>query len=129
MERLFWICLGGAVGTGARYLLSGWVLERLGPVFPSGTLAVNALGSFLLGALMFLSVEGGMLSPTLRLALATGVLGGFTTYSTFSYETMRLLQGGAATLALLNVLVTMVGCLAACFLGWAAAQMLTGPSA
>jgi CrcB protein len=129
VERLFWICLGGAVGTGARYLLSGWVLERLGPVFPSGTLAVNALGSFLLGALMFLSVEGGMLSPTLRLALATGVLGGFTTYSTFSYETMRLLQGGAATLALLNVLVTMVGCLAACFLGWAAAQMLTGPSA
>jgi CrcB protein len=129
VERLFWICLGGAVGTGARYLLSGWVLERLGPAFPSGTLAVNALGSFLLGALMFLSVEGGMLSPTLRLALATGVLGGFTTYSTFSYETMRLLQGGAATLALLNVLVTMVGCLAACFLGWAAAQMLTGPSA
>lgn len=129
MARLFWICLGGAIGSGARYLLSGWVLDRFGPAFPSGTLAVNTLGSFLLGALMFLGVEAGMLSPTLRLALTTGVMGGFTTYSTFSYETMRYLQDGAWALALLNVLVTVVGCLAACFLGWAAAQLLAGPSA
>lgn len=129
MERLFWICLGGAVGTGARYLLSGWVLERFGPAFPSGTLAVNTLGSFLLGALMFVGVEAGMLSPTLRLALTTGVMGGFTTYSTFSYETMRYLQDGAWALALLNVLVTVVGCLAACFLGWAAAHLVAGPAA
>ena len=128
MARLFWICLGGAFGSGARYLLSGWVLDRFGPAFPSGTLAVNTIGSFLLGALMFLGVEAGMLSPTLRLALTTGVMGGFTTYSTFSYETMRYLQDGAWALALLNVLVTVVGCLVACFLGWAAAQLVAGPS-
>jgi CrcB protein len=128
VARLLWICLGGAVGSGARYLLSGWVLDRLGPAFPSGTLAVNALGSFLLGALMFLGVEAGMLSPTARLALTTGVMGGFTTYSTFSYETMRYLQDGAWTLALLNVVATVVGCLAACFLGWTAAHRLAGLS-
>ena len=128
MERLFWVCLGGAFGSGARYLLSGWVLDRFGPAFPSGTLAVNTIGSFLLGALMFLGVEAGTLSPTLRLALTTGVMGGFTTYSTFSYETMRYLQDGAWALALLNVVVTVVGCLVACFLGWAAAHLLTGRS-
>ena len=87
--RLFWVCLGGAFGSGARYLLSGWVMEQLGPTFPCGTLAVNTIGSFLLGALMFLGIEAGALSPTVRLALTTGVMGGFTTYSTFSYETMR----------------------------------------
>ncbi|HSQ00419.1 MAG TPA: fluoride efflux transporter CrcB [Candidatus Dormibacteraeota bacterium] len=126
--RLFWICLGGAFGSGARYLISGWVLDYLGPAFPSGTLAVNAIGSFLLGALMFLGVEAGMLSPTLRLALTTGVMGGFTTYSTFSYETMRYLQDGSWALALVNVAVTVVGCLVACLLGWGLAQWLAGPS-
>ena len=124
--RLFWICLGGAFGSGARYLISGWVLDYFGPAFPSGTLAVNVIGSFLIGVLMFLGVEAGMMSPTLRLALTTGVMGGFTTYSAFSYETMRLLQDGAGTLALLNVLVTLAVCLVACFLGWGAAQLLTG---
>ena len=124
--RLFWICLGGAFGSGARYLISGWVLNYFGPAFPSGTLAVNVIGSFLIGVLMFLGVEAGMMSPTLRLALTTGVMGGFTTYSAFSYETMRLLQDGAGTLALLNVLVTLAVCLVACFLGWGAAQLLTG---
>ncbi len=93
--RLFWIALGGAVGTCARYLLSGWALDRFGPSFPFGTLAVNVIGSFLLAGLMYVGVEAGMMQPTLRLALTTGVMGGFTTYSTFSYETMRYLQDGA----------------------------------
>ena len=126
--RLFWICVGGAFGSGARYLISGWVIDVLGPAFPWGTLTVNATGSFLLGLLMFLGIEAGMLSPTLRLALTTGVMGGYTTYSTFSYETMRLLQDGAWMVALLNVGVTVVVCLLGCFLGWGLAQWLAGPS-
>jgi CrcB protein len=126
--RLFWICIGGAFGSGARYLLAGWVLEQLGPAFPFGTLAVNLIGSFLLGALMFLGVEAGMMPPTLRLALTTGVMGGFTTYSTFSYETLRYLQAGAWALALLNIAVTVVGCLIACLLGWGLAQWLAAAS-
>ncbi len=80
MSRLLWICLGGAVGSGARYLVSTWVLAALGPAFPWGTLAVNAIGSFLLGALMHVGLSTDLLSPTLRIALSTGVLGGFTTF-------------------------------------------------
>jgi CrcB protein len=124
--RVFWIGFGGAAGTIARYLLSGWALERFGSGFPFGTLAVNLIGSFLLAALMYLGVEAGMLPPTVRLALTTGVMGGFTTYSTFSYETMRYLQDGAWGLALLNMSVTLGGCLLACILGWTVAQWLAG---
>lgn len=126
MERLLWVCLGSAVGGGARYLVSGWAAEALGAAFPYGTLAVNFLGSFLLASLMFAGLEAAVISPTLRLALTTGMMGGFTTYSTFSYETMRYLQDGAWAIAIANVLVTIVGCLAACMLGWAAAKWWFG---
>jgi fluoride exporter len=126
MTRFLWICLGGAVGTGARYLLGGWALRALGPSFPYGTLSVNLIGSLLVAALMYLGVEATMLSPTLRIVLTTGVMGGFTTYSTFSYETMKYLQDGAWGLAIVNVLVTVFGCLAACAAGWAGARWLVG---
>ena len=124
--RFLLICLGGALGTGARYLLSGWVLDSLGPGFAWGTLAVNVLGSFLLAALMYAGVEATAISPSLRLILGTGVMGGFTTYSTFSYETMKYLQDGAWAIAIANVLATVVGCLAACLAGWAMARSLLG---
>jgi CrcB protein len=126
MSRFLWICLGGAIGTGARYLLSGWTLKVLGPSFPFGTLAVNVLGSFLLAGLMFAGTEAAAITPTARLVLTTGVMGGFTTYSTFSYETMRYLQDGAWEIAALNVLVSVLGCLGACLLGWAAARWIIG---
>jgi CrcB protein len=120
------ICLGGAVGTGARHLLSGWVLRLCGPAFPFGTLAVNVLGSFLLGLCMYAGVEVSALSPTTRLALTTGVMGGFTTFSAFSFETMRYVQQGAFLLASLNVVASVLCCLAACFLGWATGRWLFG---
>jgi CrcB protein len=126
MERFLWICLGSAVGGGARYLVSGWALKAFGPAFPYGTLAVNLLGSFLLAGLMYAGVEKAVVSPTVRLALTVGVMGGFTTYSTFSYETMKQLQDGAWAMAITNVLVTVVGCLLACVLGWAGAKWLFG---
>lgn len=126
MERLLWICLGGAAGTGARYLLSGWMLSLLGPAFPWGTLAVNALGSFLLGLVMQIGLSTEWLTPTLRLALATGVMGGFTTYSTFSYETLKLLEDRALGMAALNVGATLLGCLGAVFLGVAAGRWIAG---
>jgi CrcB protein len=126
MERVLWVCLGSAIGGGARYLLSGWLLKILGPAFPYGTLAVNAIGSFLIAGLMYAGVDKAMVSPTLRLTLTVGVLGGFTTYSTFSYETMKSLQDGAWGVAIANVLVTVLGCLAACLLGWAGAKSVLG---
>lgn len=126
MERFLWICLGSAVGGGARYLVSGWALKFLGPALPYGTLAVNITGSFLLAGLMFAGVDAAAMPATVRLALTTGVMGGFTTYSTFSYETMKYLQDGAWGIAIGNVLVTVLGCLAACLLGWAGAKWLFG---
>ena len=126
MTRFLWICLGGAAGTGARYLLSGWLLRLAGPIFPWGTLAVNLLGSFLLGFLMQTAAATEILRPTLRLALTTGVMGGFTTYSTFNYETLRLVQEGAWMLAAANLAATVCGCLLAGLLGMAGARWLLG---
>lgn len=100
MARFLWICLGGAIGTGARYLLSGWLLRVAGPGFPYGTLAVNVIGSFLLCLLMQISLAAEPFPPTLRVVLATGVMGGFTTYSAFNYETLRLFQEDAWLLGL-----------------------------
>lgn len=122
--RLLWIVLGGAAGTAARYLLGGWLLDRLGPAFPWGTLAVNLLGSFLIGFVMETSLLTGAINPTLRLALTTGVLGGFTTYSSFNYETLRLAEGGVWLTASANVGATLVGCWAAGLLGVGAARLL-----
>jgi len=118
MERTVWVCLGGALGSGARYLLAGWVQRLAGAGFPAGTLAVNLMGSFALGFLMPLALRTDVVSPMLRLTLATGVLGGFTTYSTFSYETMSLLQEGDWPSALLSMAGTLVDCLVASFLGY-----------
>jgi len=126
VDRLLWVCFGSALGGGARYLVSLGMARLLGQSFGYGTLTVNAVGSFLIGALMYTSAEGWALPPTLRLALPTGVLGGFTTYSTFSYETLRYLQEGAFATALVNALVTLFGCLLATFLGWMLARWLFG---
>jgi len=124
MERLLWVCLGGAAGSGARYLVTGWISERLGAGFPWGTLCVNVLGSFLLGAIMQFASTASSFSPTTQVTLTIGVLGGFTTYSTFNYETLASFQQGAWTLAAANLVATVVGCLAAGFLGQTAVRAL-----
>jgi len=126
VSRFFWICLGGAAGTGARYLLSGWALQILGTGFPWGTLAVNLLGSFFIGAIMHAGLTTQLIPPTLRLALTTGVLGGFTTYSSFNYETLKLFQEGAWRMGFVNVAVMLLGCLAAGAAGLGAARLALG---
>ena len=124
--RIFWICLGGAAGTAARYLMTGWLSRALGAGFPYGTLAVNVLGSFLLGVIMQAAPQTESFPPTLRLALTTGVLGGFTTYSSFNYETLRLFQENAWLLGFVNLGVTVFACLAAGVLGMACGRLLAG---
>jgi len=120
MARFLLICLGGAVGTGARYLFATAMTRAFGN-FPFGTLGVNVLGSFLASVVMVLALERSALAPDLRLILVTGVLGGFTTYSSFNYETLHLAQSGATALAVINVAVTVVACLAAGLAGiWVA---------
>ncbi|HLK93035.1 MAG TPA: fluoride efflux transporter CrcB [Polyangia bacterium] len=115
--RLLLVCLGGAAGTGARYLFGGWAQRTLGAGFPYGTLIINAVGSFLLVIIMYFSLERGLLSPDARIVLGTGVMGGFTTYSTFNYETFRLFQQGSFAVAGLYLAATVIGCLAAGMLG------------
>ena len=126
MSRFLWICAAGALGTGARYLISGWVLAVLGAGFPYGTLAVNVLGSFLIGLVMQVGLATPLLSPTLRMTLTTGFIGGFTTYSTFNYETIRLVQDGAWKLAIGNVAITLATCFAAGLTGIALGRSLFG---
>ena len=124
MQSLLVVTVGGAIGSGARYLLSSAVQALLGAAFPLGTLAVNAIGSFLICAIMHLGTSANVIPPTLRLFLTTGLMGGFTTYSAFDYETYRYTQQGAYALAALNIGLTLVVCFAAGAGGDAAAKLL-----
>jgi len=124
--RLFLICLGGAVGTGARYLTAIWAAAAFGPSFPIGTLIVNVVGSFLLALIMQLSAATDLISPDLRLMLTTGVMGGFTTYSTFNYETTNYFREGAWQIGLLNAGLTLAVCFVAGIAGLAVGRMIAG---
>ena len=126
LTRLLWVCAGGAVGSGARYLVALTAASTIGVQFPWGTLIVNVAGSFLLGAIMHVGAASELLDPDLRLALATGVMGGFTTYSTFNYETLAYFQEGAWLVGFVNVAATMVLCLAAGLGGLACGRWLMG---
>lgn len=123
MERLVWICLAGAVGTGARYLIALWAAQRFGTAFPYGTLIVNVVGCFAIAAVMQAAMTLSW-PPTLRSAITIGFIGGLTTYSSFNYETSRLLEEGAAGPAMLNVAGTLFGGFAAGWLGMLSTRLL-----
>jgi CrcB protein len=124
--RLFLICAGGAVGTGLRYLTSLWAAARFGASFPAGTLAVNIAGSFLLAFIMQASMASEAISTDVRLMLTTGVMGGFTTYSTFNYETTNYFREGAWLVGFSNVAATLLGCFAAGLAGLALGRLVAG---
>ena len=124
MTKLLLVCAGGALGSGARYLVSTWAALHLGADFPRGTLIVNASGSFLLA--LIVSLRPGLVPPDLRLFLGAGIMGGYTTYSSFNTETLSLLEGGSAGLAAANLALTVAGCLAAGFAGLAAGRWIAG---
>jgi len=126
VARFLYVCLAGAVGTGARYLLGGWVQRTWGAAFPYGTTIINLLGSFLIVVIMHLSLERGVIPADLRVILTTGMMGGFTTYSSFNYESIRFLQQGAVGLAALNIGVTVAGCLLSGGLGLVCARAIAG---
>ena len=89
-----WVALGGAAGASARYGLSGWVVDRLGAAFPFHTLLINVSGSLAIGALMVLLTERLVADPAWRLLLVVGFLGGYTTFSSYSFEALGLLAEG-----------------------------------
>ena len=107
-------CAGGGL---SRYYLSGWIYTLLGRSFPYGTLVVNMIGSYLIGLIMELALRSTALSETWRLGLTVGFLGGLTTFSTFSYETFKLLEDGQFLLATVNVLASVLICLLCTLLG------------
>lgn len=107
--------LGGGIGAVTRYLVSSWTVGRFGPDFPYGTLLVNVAGCFVIGFFLVLVADKFTVRSEWRLFVTTGFLGGLTTFSSFSYETMKLLEDADATLALYNILAN---CLIGFFATW-----------
>lgn len=114
-----WLAIagGGALGAMLRFGLGRWVQGSAALAFPVGTLAVNVLGSLAMGLLYVWALERAAWAPEVRLFLFTGILGGFTTFSAFSLETIMLMEEGMAARAALNVLLSVVLCLGAAWVG------------
>ncbi len=120
MERLLWISLGGALGTAGRYLLSGYVASLVGETFPFGTLLINVTGSFIIGLFGALTLPDGryFIAATPRQFVMTGLCGGYTTFSSFSLQTLNLLQDGEFAYAGANIVGSVVLCLLAVWAGY-----------
>jgi CrcB protein len=121
---VLWVGIGGFLGANARYFMSRAILDRFGTAFPWGTLAVNILGSFLIGVIMEFLIRRSGLDPAYRLFLVVGVLGGFTTFSSFSYETVVLLDEEKVARAAAYILSSNLLAITACILGVALVRRL-----
>lgn len=124
MSVVLSIALCGALGCLSRYFVSGWVYGVLGRSFPYGTFVVNIVGAFVIGLLMEFGLRSALIPPTLRIGMTVGFLGGLTTFSTFSYETFRLLEDGEFTKAFINALLSVLVCLVFTWAGIISARQL-----
>ncbi|MEZ5843585.1 MAG: fluoride efflux transporter CrcB [Hyphomicrobiaceae bacterium] len=125
MQHILVVGAGGALGAVARYAVTVAALRIFGPAFPWGTLAVNVVGSFLMGVLAAALLARAPDAMGLRLFLLTGVLGGFTTFSAFSLDAVNLVERGAGGLAFVYVVGSVILSIAACMGGLAFARTLT----
>jgi fluoride exporter len=117
MQHYLAIAFGGALGSVLRFAMNEALSARLGRAFPWGTLSINVVGSFLIGLLAVLLLERWEVSPAVRLGLMVGLLGGFTTFSSFSLEVVNLMQNGAFLRALLYVAASVIVCVLAAAAG------------
>ncbi|HEY5996901.1 MAG TPA: fluoride efflux transporter CrcB [Candidatus Deferrimicrobiaceae bacterium] len=124
MPIAIYIAVFGALGCLARFWLSSWVYALLGRGFPYGTFVVNVVGAFLIGLIMEFGLRSTLISQELRVGLTIGFLGGLTTFSTFSYETFRLIEDAQFVSALANVLASTVACVLFTFIGIYTARQL-----
>ena len=126
MITYLWIGLGSALGGMARYWMSGAIARAIGETFPWGTLVVNVVGSFIIGFIAILTAPDGriFLGSTTRLAIMTGFCGGYTTFSSFSLQTLNLLNDGEYLYAGANILISVVVCLIAVWAGAAVANSI-----
>jgi CrcB protein len=124
MMKTILIGLAGLVGTILRYWLSGLAARQYGETFPWGTIAVNLIGCFLAGAIFYVTEERVLVSPTLRTMILIGLLGGFTTFSSYGLQTFALLRDGQFGLATLNVAASNVVGLVMVWAGYVASKAL-----
>ncbi len=117
MVALLWVGLGGFLGSIARYLLSGWAAARWGVIFPWGTFIINISGSFILGFFLAFAQERPWVHPQARLLFAIGFVGAYTTFSTYTYESIRLMMNGQFALAAAFFVGSVVFGLVAVFAG------------
>lgn len=123
MIKIFVVAIGGSIGAVARYLVSMWAAGRFGADFPHGTLIANVVGCFIIGAFMTLTTERFIVNPYWRLLVTVGFVGGLTTFSSFSYETFKLLEDAQLSLAAYNVLLNIALGFLATWLGIVTARM------
>jgi len=128
MYKLLLVGIGGFIGSLSRYLVSGWVYQLFPErALPYGTLTVNVLGSLFIGILVALSETRYLfIGSNLRLLILVGILGGFTTFSTFSYETLSLFKDAEILRALINIALNVTMCLVAVWLGYALPHVIYG---
>lgn len=129
MLSYIWVGLGGAIGSVARFWISGIVAERWGQTFPFGTLAVNVTGSLIIGAFAALTDPEGrwLVSPSFRQFFMIGVCGGYTTFSSFSLQTLALAQDGEWLRAMANSIASFALCLLAVWLGHFSVTLISKP--
>jgi fluoride exporter len=124
VTNLVVVFIGGGIGATCRYWLSGAVYRWLPATFPFGNLIVNVSGCFLIGVLMAAFNDRFVVNPALRLFVVIGILGGFTTFSSFSYETISLFRDNEVIAGCMNIAGSVIGCLAATVIGNYAGRML-----
>ncbi|MDO7844667.1 fluoride efflux transporter CrcB [Sphingomonas immobilis] len=117
MTQFFLVLTGGAIGSVGRWLTGRWMLALFGPSYPAGTLAVNLVGGFCMGLLVGMLARIGGTTDNLRLFVATGLLGGYTTFSAFSLDTVTMIERGDIGAALGYVLASVIGSVLALFAG------------
>ena len=117
MMNIVFVGLGGFMGASTRYLISLYASKLFTSKIPIGTLTVNILGSLIIGIVMELTLKTSLISPHMKLFLTTGFLGGLTTFSTFSYETMELIEKGELLLAIFNIALNLLLSLGGAILG------------
>jgi CrcB protein len=124
MLKLLAVAVGGSIGASTRYLVSTWAAEKIGADFPYGTLIVNVVGCFIIGAFMTAATERFIVNPYWRLIVTVGFVGGLTTFSSFSYESLKLLEDGSLTLVMYNILSNFSLGFLATWLGISAMRLL-----
>ena len=124
MQKVICVGIGGFIGASMRYLISIQSSKLLNSSIPLGTLIANVLGGFLIGVIMEISMSTDLISPNLKLFLTTGIMGGLTTFSTFSYETISLLSDGKYLLGIGNIFVNLILSLGGVVLGTSICKML-----